>query len=239
MSDDTSLVTLDSIVGQVRATANLLNNPSVDDDDIRDRVRLTYRELYDLMIQAEPTMWMETVDGQSLTDDRKLILPRSFYKLMGVDYFYPGLQWKTLDPIPLVNRNDYRWNFNFPAGYQTRGRRGLPTGSNEGYLQILPEQYAPLSTYRLLYIPKPLVPVNGTDSIDGINGYERFLIADGAGFALTSIQRDEQAGKYIAEAEATRAELKVAASKRQRGQPGHVSTRQRASIYPYPILPRN
>lgn len=238
MSTDATLVSVADIVLQARTAAGMLGVDVVTDDDLKARARLACRELYDLLIAADENHVVETLSGTPaiLTQERRLVLPAHFYKLLGVDFQLSGDDWRTLSQVPLNQRNDFRFS-GYPAGYALRGERGLPTGIISSYLQVFPETSAPQTTYRVLFVPKPMIPANDADKIDGINGYEKFVIADVASYALQIWKRLEDAAAKASEADQTRRELKDRAAKRVLGQPNHVVITRRRGVYPW--IPRN
>lgn len=212
----------------------------VNDDELMGRIVRELRELWDLLIDGGELYCVTPLNNQTLDSNRRLYLPDDYYKLLGIDYNLNGF-WVRLDPIPFDNRNQYRFAFNLPAGYQLLGERAEPPGRLVNYLQILPAEAAPQSTYRVYYAPKPLVPVNRTDKIDGINGYERFITTSLSAYMLKKQNILEMAELFLQERESIRARLLEMAAKRNLGQPNHVTVKTpwSRSIWPYPILPRN
>lgn len=240
MPTDVTLIAAQAIIDQARVTAGMERNQVISDQDLLNRLKLAVAEYYDLLIDDGETYFMSTLDESRviLDDARQYTFPDDFYKLWGVDYQLNGI-WQPLDEIPFAQRNDYRYNTAWPVGYQLRGSRGLPTGKQVSVLQVLPEQYAPLSGYRAFYCPKALVPTDFADKVDCINGYDKFLIADLAGFMLTKTPRLEDAQMQWALCEKVRREVRERKANRILGTPAHVTRTRSRAAFPYPFLPRN
>lgn len=191
MSTTVSTVSLDYLEQQVRKRAKMTRSNFVTTDEVKELLRGSIRELYDLLVNSFEDYRILTLDESTvvLDDARQYILPQDFFKLRGVDFALSGTQWCTLKPIPWNERNSYINGSYGPMGYILLGRPYF-NGVQQNYLQILPEVGAPTTSYRVFYTPKPTIPVNGADAIDGINGWEEYVIADVTGHVLDEASRD-------------------------------------------------
>lgn len=240
MSTSSSVVSVQTIVNLARQEANMELDQFVSDDELKAQAVLSIRDLWDILIDAGEPYAMSKLDGQSADSARQITMPDDFYKLLGIDYFISGF-WVRLDPIPFNNRNAYRFSAGLPAGYQLFGRQSVTPGVLETYIQILPEEVAPTSNYRVFYVPKPQVPVNSADKVDGLNGYERYCICAVAVYALRKKHILDRAQDLRQEQADIEQKIRNASAVRNLGQPNHVTvtTPWAQSLFPYPILPRN
>lgn len=242
MSTTVSLVTAQYCIDRAREEANMQLDQFVSDDELLVQLVPLVRELYDLLIEGGESYYNVQLPSFTLDATRQFTLPDDFYKLRGVDFYFTN-RWIPLDEIPFANRNDFAlWASYLPCGYQLFGRPSVTPGKQESYLQILPEQYAPTTGYRLWYVPKPAVPVNFADKIDGINGWERFVICGLAVYALRKKHILDRAQDLRQEQLAIEQRLRDAAAKRNIGQPAKVaitSSWNRGGYWGGPLLPRN
>ncbi len=245
MSTSSSVVSVQTIVNLARQEANMELDQFVSDDELKAQAVLSIRDLWDILIDAGEPYAMSKLDGQSTDSARQITmpdlvgnqsrydLPDDFYKLLGIDYFISGF-WVRLEPIPFNNRNAYRFSAGLPAGYQLFGRQSVTPGVLETYIQILPEEVAPTSNYRVFYVPKPQVPVNSADKVDGLNGYERYCICAVAVYALRKKHILDRAQDLRQEQADIEQKIRNASAVRNLGQPNHVGGRLHVGK-----LPRN
>lgn len=104
--------------------------------------------------------------------DTTVPVPADFVRLYGFDIQYQG-RWRELFPFSFSERNkgdDYWLTSGPPTYFRER---------NAGLIDIMPTSDGAYS-YRLWYLPTGTDLVNGTDTFDGIAGWEDWLIFDTA-----------------------------------------------------------
>ncbi len=121
-------------------------------------IRSSYKELYGLIVQAfgndyfvqSPyTGYTFVTDGLNQFFD----LPPDFFKMLGVDLqTTQANNWVALRPFAFADRNRMAINGN-----------PTPTAGQ---------------TVRLLYVPRLQVPLADADPIDGVNGWEEYIVID-------------------------------------------------------------
>lgn len=105
-------------------------------------------------------------------------LPADFYKLILAEVALNAgdpNSWVTIRQYNRIQQNLY----NFPNIYTFYGVTNLRyrlTGSN---IYLIPTPQAG-TTFRIWYVPRPKILMADTDIIDGISGYEEFVIIDAA-----------------------------------------------------------
>lgn len=172
----------------------------VSDAEWNSYINSSYSELYGIVVQAfgndyfvqtPATGFLITTTG--LTQFYNL--PATFFKLLGVDLqvSQPG-QWVTLKPFAFADRN--RLNLYNSA---------IPMAG-----QVL----------RLFYVPRVTALVADGDVMDGVNGWEEYIIADACIKALTKEETDVSV--FMQRKQALMQRLESEAENRDAGQPASI-----------------
>jgi hypothetical protein len=141
-------------------------------------INSSYAELYDIVIESYEDYYIKdpltiTVQPGSNTID----LPSDFYKLKGIDY------QEGLNP---VQNNDWIDLRLFDFAKRNRNTNLSRVIGNQPYKQyrilgdkiyIIPTENAG-GSYRLWYNPPITTLVDDTDEIDGVNGWEEYIVVD-------------------------------------------------------------
>lgn len=198
-------------------------------------INASYFELYDLLVQkfgddyfvaGTPDNWYQlvttsTTTGYPLPDgsstyklvDTTTTAP-AFYKLLGVDVKY-GSEWIPLKPFTFLDRN--RWSTStIPLGTGGTLRYRL----QGGYLWIAPQPTGG-QLVRLWYVPRMTALVADGDLLDGVSGWEEYVIVDAAIKALAKEESDTGV-QQLAKA-ALIARIDAAAENRDAGSPARVT----------------
>jgi len=167
------MTTLVELRNQVRQRADMENSTFVSDAELNNYINLSYAELYDLIIDkhGEDYYIQDQVYTGSPSQDT-FALPSNFYKLRGVDLLTSAGQAVTLRRFEFSERNRFTNVSQAVDGdYRYRLR-----GSNLVLTPALSAQHQ----LKLWYIPKPIKLVADSDAIDGVNGFEEYVIIDAA-----------------------------------------------------------
>lgn len=187
----------------------------------------SYKELYDIIIQkfgddyfiAPPYSYTTTGQIDPVYQAQVFPLPPDFYKLMRCEVALNPADpnsWVTLKQFQAIQAN--LWNFpNVYTFYGITNLRYRLWGSN---LQIVPIAAAG-QTIRIWYSPRPSQVINLTDIVDGISGYEEYIIADVC--AKGMIKSEEDAGPFLMQKMALMKRIEEAAENRNVGEPQTVS----------------
>lgn len=184
----------------------------------------SYKELYDLMLQkfgndyffADPFIF--TTDGTSDTYD----LPADFYKLYGVDLSLTGGApegWITIKQFMKAERNRYAVP-NFQSFYGVTNLRYRLRGNKIWFTPI------PMGAQRirLLYAPRPTDLTAGSDTVDGVSGWEQYIVADACIKYCGAEETDPSL--FIAQKNGLTKRIEEAAENRSIGEPQTVSDSQ-------------
>lgn len=178
-----SLVTLASIKEQARQKSDQVNSKFVSDSELNGYVNASIKDLYDKLVQAGEIYYLKSSNITTSVNIDTYDLPSDFYKLQGVDLVLaytvnPDTSWTvtnalTMKPYSFAERNTFKYS----PTIQLAGLNYLrylivnnqikfaPIGTGTSYIQIW---YA--AVFQNL--------VNDTDTFDGINGWEEYVIND-------------------------------------------------------------
>ena len=166
-----STFTLAQLRDQAKDRADMANSSFVDDTHWNIYINSAWKELYNLLVTSYGDDYFATVGTPSTTDGVNTLfaLPADFFKLLAVDQAVNGGNgaWVNVPPFAMQDRNRFS-NF---AG------------------QIPPAGLV----YRLTYIPRPVAMVNDGDSVDGIAGWEDYIVVRAAIKAMVKEESDPSA----------------------------------------------
>jgi hypothetical protein len=214
-------VTLQYLRQLAQERADRVNSQFVTLPEWNSYISESYKELYDLLIQkygddyyvANTYTW--TTDGSSVLYP----LPADFYKSLLVEVALnpsDNNSWITLRTFQRVQQN--LWNY--PNVYTFYGITNLRYRIDGNNLHIVPISTAG-QTLRMWYAPRPARLVNDTQIVDGVSGWEEYIIVDAARKALAKEESDTS--WLVAEKQALIARIESAAENRNAGDPERVS----------------
>ena len=164
--------TLAQMRTKVRERADMQNSTFISDTELDGYINSSYAELYDLIIDKHgEDYYISSQNYTSSAGQTTFSLPADFYKLRGVDLNI-GSNSITLKKFEFAERN----RFNNLVVYADGECRYRLRGSN----LILTPALGTSRQLTLWYIPKPATLVSGSDAIDGINGFEEYVVVDAA-----------------------------------------------------------
>lgn len=246
-----SPVQLQTIRAQARELADEVNSTFVTDATANLWVNAAYRAVYDMLIAADPDWGLAESIFDSQAGILEYALPDDFYQARGVDRF-PGIvgvpgddqasrllaveneRYQRIEPFSFLDRGreqepyaDVRWHATAPTRYRIirNGRDG-----SAGRIRLEPNPGT--RTWRLWYVSAADPLELDTDFLDGINGFEEYIIADVAEKMMVKAEVDPSGARKIkAEQEAR---IKHMAHRRHQDQPSQVvDLRGRRGIYPH------
>lgn len=167
--------TLSQLRTEVRQRADQENSDFITDTELTSYINTGYANLYDLLVRAFSDQYMATPETFTLSGTNIRALPSDFYLLRGLDYDLGGGEYVALAKYNFLERNRYRRSVaRTLRGHPTRQYRVL--GSN---IYIEPESQAN-GDYRLWYVPNITLLSSDSDTVDGVNGWEEYIILDAA-----------------------------------------------------------
>ena len=177
----------------------------ITDTEWNNYLAASYQELYglvvtafgnDYFVQAPAAGYTFTTDGIN----EHFALPAEFFKLLAVDIQLSAPNyWVALKPFQMSERNDF------------------------GYLGTM----IPMAgqTLRLLYVPRATVLTADVDVVDGVNGWEEYIVVDACIKALAKEESDTSS--FVARKAALLERLNGEITNRDAGSPACVADVQR------------
>jgi len=168
---------LSTLRTQVRERADQENSLFCSDAEVNRYISASHAELYDLLVRANPEFYQKeqtiTGDGSAST----FAVASDYYGTVGVDYRYTTGVYRSLDRIPPSERNMYDYSATGIAiGYRFTYNTATPTTP---LLQLLPTPQNG-DVYRHIYTVAPSVLSDDTDIVDGVAGWEEYIVIDAA-----------------------------------------------------------
>lgn len=177
-------VTLSELITRVRRMSDTENSQFVTDTEIIAYINEAITELYDLLVANADDEWgtypfaatISVTAGTSVYN-----LPDACYKLRGIDRLVSGVsgsstaQWEEIDRVAFGMRNARS-----DLWYDDRGARRFgyrPLGATTVAFLPTPQQ---AETLRVWYVPAVGTLSEGTDQLDGVNGWEEYVVVDAA-----------------------------------------------------------
>jgi hypothetical protein len=165
-------VTLASLITQTRQRADIEGSQVVTDSELTGYINSSIKELYDILVSTYEDYYLSETTATVTTGD-SITLPTDFYKLRGLDYAEGSVYYPVL-PFKFSQRNQQNVEL-FSATPAVKSRYRV-----QGSVIKLVPAAAAAGTYRVWYIPRAAELSLTTDTFDGINGWEEFVIVDAA-----------------------------------------------------------
>jgi hypothetical protein len=146
----------------------MVNSTFITDSELNGYISASYAELYDILVQSGLIYFTPTTQTVAATGVETYALPADYYGTVRVDRV-EGSSYIPLIEYMITERTNYENNGSgLAAAYSAQG-------SN---ISLLP---APTSgSYRHIYIPAPADLTSDSDTVDGVSGWEEFIIVDAA-----------------------------------------------------------
>ena len=214
--------TLLDVRTQARERADMVNSQFVSDAEWNRYINASLYELYDLLVQKYGDHYFTSFPPYSFVTDGQsdwYALPPDFYKLVGVDLQINNSPngFITLKPFNVGERNRFSVpNLQSCYGIMTNLRYRV-AGQQAWFIP----RAAAGQTVRLFYVPRLSRLVEDTDVIDGISGWEEYVIVDAAIKAMVKEESDPAA--LMGQKAGLIARIESAAANRDAGNPMTVS----------------
>lgn len=218
------VVTLGELRTQLLQRIDRVGSTFYTDAELNSYISSSYKELYDILIQKYgddyymTTPYQFTTDGTSDTYD----LPADFYKCHGLDLCLNGSGndgWVTLRPFMKAERNRYAVP-NFQSFY---GITNLRYRIMADKVWFTPRAMTG-QVLRLWYSPRPAELTTDVDTVDGVSGWEEYIVVDSAIKALAKEESDVSV--FAAQKQAMLQRIESAAENRNAAEPQTVSDSQ-------------
>lgn len=185
-------ITVSSLITNARQRANKERSNFVTDNEVLSLVDRAYKELYDLIVTTYQDYYADSYDFTVIGGVKDYPLPNNFYKLLGVDMYIDADRFVTLRQFMFQERNKYRFNMITPTiptqimQYHILGEelRFMPTPTSQTQMRVW---YVPRAK-NLTTSSSP--GANETNTINGQNGWEDFIITTAAIYILLKEESD-------------------------------------------------
>jgi hypothetical protein len=183
----------------------------ISDTELNTYINASAQELYDLLIAATDQDYYLTFSLPTIVNNAtEMSLPTDFYK-------FKELERKESSDDDTKYRVIRKFNFN------ERNRGGLRYRVVKDKI-LMSTQLSGGDVYRLWYNPKMTVMSSDSDSFDGINGWEEYVVIDAAIKMMNKEESDPSA--LMSEKSAIMARIQAMAE-RDIGEPDRITDRRR------------
>lgn len=182
--------TCGNLILEAQQRTNKENSQFYTSQELVSMVSQSYKELYDKIVTAYgDDYYMATPYAYTTGQNEQLYpLPNDFYKLILCEVALNPQDpnsFVTLKQFQMIQKN--LWNY--PNVYTMYGITNIRYRINGNNLMIVPQTQGG-QTLRIWYVPRPNQLINYTDIIDGIAGWEEYVVCDVAIKMLTKEESD-------------------------------------------------
>ncbi len=220
--------TAGNIILEAQQRCDKVNSNFYSPQELMNMCSQSRKELYDIIVQKFGDDYYLATPYTYLTANQQQFypLPSDFYKLLGVDVALNANDpnsWVTLKQFNFIQRNLY----NFPNVYTMYGITNLRYRLMGNQLEIVPVPSGG-QTIHLWYVPRPSQLLNLTDLVDGVSGWEEYIVVDMCIKMLTKEESDISI--YAAQKMGLLKRIEEAAENRDIGEPQTVSDSRRRNF---------
>ncbi len=152
---------------RARERCDMVNSTFITDSELTGYISASYAELYDILVQSGLVYFTPTTQTITGTGVETYALPADYYGTVRVDR-QSGSDYYPLSEYMITERHGFENSSGDSTVYS-------PQGTN---ISLLP---APTGgTYRHTYIPAPSDLSSDSDTVDGVSGWEEFIVVDAA-----------------------------------------------------------
>lgn len=170
--------TVSNIILEAQQRCNKENSPFYTQQELISMVAQSYKELYDKVVTAFGDDYYVMTPYTYTTGQNQQMypLPADFYKLLLCEVALNPQDpnsYVTLKQFNLIQKN----LFNYPNQYTMYGITNLRYRLNGNNLMIVPQTQGG-QTIRIWYVPRPNQLISLYDTLDGVAGWEEYVVAD-------------------------------------------------------------
>ena len=169
-----STVALSSLRSRCREMSDMVDSDFVSDTELLSYINSSYAELYDILV-GKFEDYHVTSSTFTISSGNSNALPTDFYKLRGLDFQLDSNSWISLKKFNFNKRNLLNRSVVYNTGLANEVQYRIL--GNTIYLE--PEDNA-LGNYKIWYIPTYTALVSESDTVDGVNGWEEYIVVDTA-----------------------------------------------------------
>jgi len=170
--------TVGNVQLECRQRADKINSGFYTNQEMTSMISQSYKRLYDKIVTAYGDDYYVQVPYAWTTGPNQQLypLPTDFYKCLLVE-----TALNPTDPNSFVTLKQFNFRqknlYNYPNQYTMYGITNLRYRLNGNNLMLVPQTQGG-QTIRMWYVPRPSQLINQTDLIDGISGWEEYIVCD-------------------------------------------------------------
>jgi hypothetical protein len=161
--------TVTELEARIRRRSDTENDPFFVSAEIIDLIDSAYCKLYDLVVSRFQNYYLSSSSITSVSGEADYSLPADFYKSVGLDLVEPGGVPYTLAPFNFNERNIVPAQSAFSPTFRYLLKQSVVT--------LIPTPDA-VRTFTLWYVPAPAKLTTGAQTVDGIAGWEEYVLND-------------------------------------------------------------
>ena len=223
-----SVATLSELRTLAKQYADMVNSNFVTDSEWNSYINLAYFELYDILVQKYGDDYFVASPYSFTTDGSTQLytLPSDLYKFLGLDLQLGGTadSFVTIRPFMFGERNRYATP-NFQSFYGITNLRYRLAG---GKLFLTPIPAAN-QTLRIWYIPRLTELSSDSSTVDGVSGWQEYIVLDAAEKALRKQELDVSV--FLVQKQALIQRIEAAAEGRDAGNPQTITDSRGSDIW--------
>lgn len=184
-----SNVTLAQLKQRARERCDMVNSTFISDAELTSFINSSVKELYDRLLDAGEFYYMSTATINIVANTAAYDLPTDFYKMLGVDLVVDAQgNGVTLKPFQFEQRNAYL----FTPTWNVVGLSYLRYMIQANKIKFVPVPNGS-TTVKIYYAPAFTNLSANSDTFDGINGWEEYVVIETAIKMLIKEESDPQA----------------------------------------------
>ena len=208
--------TLAQLETRCRERADMENSKFISSSELLSYINASYAELYDILVGKFEDYYTISSSETIAQGANTIPLPSDFYKFRGLDFQVDSQTWVAVGKFNFAQRNVLNNSLN--RAYS--GGRSVEYRIVGSDVIIEPESNAP-GSYKLWYTPVYTPLAAQTDTIDGLNGFEEYVIIDAA---IKMLAKEESSTTHLqAEKAAMLKRIETMSQNRDSGQPESIT----------------
>lgn len=209
-------ITLATLRTDVRQRADMENSQFVTDAEVNGFISSSYGKFYDLLVTKFADYYVDDpIEFTLSAGEDSYTLTSTFYKILGLDLKVGNNEYRPLRIFTFEDRN-HRSASDVLRGIHPQVRYRI-LGNK---IRFTPADRAQ-GTYRLWQVPRAATLSDDADTIDGINGWEEFIVLDAAIKCLSKEESDTS--ELTRQRNEIQKRIEDAAASRDIGQPERIT----------------
>lgn len=206
-----ALVQLDELRDRIREAGDAEGTSGAarfSDAEVNSRINVSIKHWWDRVVLAEPHRY-QAVDTITANGSASYAFPSDYYSTLALEY----VDGDNRIEIPQISFHD-----------RNRFGHAATSGHAMGFILTTAIEMVPppsSGSYRHIYVTEATVLTNDTDTLEGIHGWEEWIVQDVAAYFARKDGAD--AVPFVAEREAIAEHIDRAAQRRRHGRGGTIA----------------